>query len=243
MKTLNYKFVIMTFMQYIKSKVEVTTQSLSFGERIINDAYLFKHNTGINARIIFEIGANYGQDANMLKLFFGVPGSNVYVFEPHPQLYKYIQGRYDFNSYDYAVGDTDGETDFYLSDFSRYNPGSSTCVPYEFTKDLKKIKVNQIKMKSFLDKHKEIDEIDFLKVDAEGLDYEVLVGFEEYIHKVKCIQTEAEQYSMTYGHHIFSDIVQFLISNNFELVSYQNHCGMQSDSLWIRNDLMIRKWR
>lgn len=239
MEKLNYKYDTMTFSNYVKSKINICSKAIGYGDRVLDDAYLYKMWTGTSAKIIFEIGANYAQDANMMRLMFGAKDEDIYVFEPHPELFKYIEDRFDFNAYNVAVGDKNSEIDFFLSDFKSVNSGSSTCMPYQFTDKLKKIKVPMIRMDTFLEEN-QIEEIDFVKVDVEGVDYEVLSGFGKYINRIKCIQTEAEQFVRTEGQHTFEDICKLLIDSGFELVKYYNRNGVQSDSLWIRKDIIVR---
>lgn len=71
----------------------------------------------------------------------------------------------------------------------------------------------------FFEWNKEISTIDFLKVDAEGLHYEVLKGFGKYLEKVQIIQTEAKNLLEYRGkHYLFNDIARLLMDYGFVIL-------------------------
>lgn len=121
------------------------------------------------------------------------------------------------------------------------NSGLSTIKDYGYTDKWEKIEIDCISMQDFLDIHQEIDTIDFLKVDVEGVHYEVLKGFGKYLNHVKIIQTEAENLLEYDGiHYLFNDVARLLMDFDFELVTYDLH-KVQSDSLWIKRDLLRKE--
>ena len=78
----------------------------------------------------------------------------------------------------------------------------------------KKIKV--ISLKNFC-KIQKIKRIDFLKVDVEGYEYEVLKGAKEIIKNVKFIMLEVQKNDM-YANYSKNKIENFLKKNNFILI-------------------------
>ena len=82
-----------------------------------------------------------------------------------------------------------------------------------FTKQKKKI----IPLSSYLIENK-IDKVDFLKIDTEGYELEVLNGLKNKISDVKVIFFEHHYDNMIKKNYNFRDINNLLISNNFEKI-------------------------
>ena len=57
----------------------------------------------LEVKNIFEIGANFAQDADYLRSAFKLSAKDVYVFEAHPDLYSAIKKIHKFNAFNYAV--------------------------------------------------------------------------------------------------------------------------------------------
>lgn len=137
-------------------------------------------------RVIFEIGANIGSDTER----FANEGT-VYAFEPEPKLYARLvekfSGRANVNLFPYAVDTTDGHKKFFSSDietgigslhqlddnilhtplnqFEHYREGFHNS--YD---------VQTIRMDTFLDSYP-VERIDYLWIDAQGNDLNVLKSF------------------------------------------------------------------
>ena len=82
----------------------------------------------------------------------------------------------------------------------------------------KKIKV--VSLKNFC-KTKKIKRIDFLKVDVEGYEYEVLKGAKDIIKNVRFIMLEVQKNDM-YANYSKNKIENFLKKNNFILIKSFN---------------------
>lgn len=188
--------------------------------------------TDLKPQIIFEIGANYGQDAEGLRYYFDLPESNVYCFEAHPDICKEIKKLYNFNVYNSAVYNQEKEMEFNVVDINSSNTGVSSLLSAEYNKDFKKIKLKSIRMDNFMKEHK-IDKIDFLKLDVEGCNYEVLEGFGDRLKDVNVIHIEAEHIEIWKDQKLFDDIKNILSQNGFVMVYFQRYLS-QSDSLWIQ---------
>lgn len=186
---------------------------------------------------IFEIGANYGQDANFIRQCFGVPESKVFCFEANPYIEKEGEKTYPgINFINKAVSNINGKVSLHIVDAEDENSGLSTVLDYEYTKNWRTIDVECITMESYLNEHNEINSIDILKIDVEGLNYEVLEGFGTKLGIVKSIQIESE-FINYHEQHSFKDIAIFLYSMGFEMVDFKA-LYRQNDSLWIRKDLL-----
>lgn len=209
---------------------------VGFGLGMLAFCDWIKQNTTITVENIFEIGANFAQDAEYIMQYFGIPSEQVYVFEPHPDLYAAIKKIHNFNAYDNAVYNTEEEMTFNIVPHNSSNSGVSSL--FDLNNDIAydQVIVKSIRMDHFMNNHK-IRKIDFLKLDVEGATYEALEGFGERIVDVQAMHIEAE-----HGKHIFNnkkyfnDISELLLSKGFIMV-YFNRWQMQSDSFWVRPEI------
>ncbi|MGB3907576.1 MAG: FkbM family methyltransferase [Methanomethylovorans sp.] len=189
---------------------------------------------------IFEIGANYGQDAEFLRRNFGLKDSDVYIFEPHPEIISEVKKYFLFNCFPFAVSDKNEKVIFHAIKLESANSGISSLMRRKFNNDddYYDIEVEAIRMDSFISING-IDEIDLLKVDVEGAAYEVLTGFGKELNRVKAIQIEAEYMPVWVGQKTWDDISCLLSNNGFQLVHFElQEDGIQSDSFWIQKELI-----
>lgn len=222
-----------------KSRIKVHPNAISDGSSMKTYVNLVNKFCNFEVKNIFEIGANYAQDADFLRKSFNVEPKKVYVFEPHPQIFDEIKRNFDFNAYDSAVSNVSGQTTFNAIDLlhNEYkNSGISSLRDGLTTnpKNFLKVEVDMIRMDDFIREH-QIESIDFLKVDVEGMNYEVLEGFGEFLSIVKCIQTEGEYKQYWEGQKLYSELHDLLVNNKFRLISFVlSSDGVQSDSFWIQ---------
>ena len=185
---------------------------------------------------IFEIGANFAQDAEYLALKFGVEPENVYVFEAHPDIYRAITKIHKFNAYNYAVFNKNTELTFNILPITESNTGLSSILTRN-DKNTVPITLPAIRMDAFMNEHN-ISKIDFLKLDVEGCNWEVLDGFGDRLKDINAIHVEAEHQPIyNEGKHFFEDIKELLLANNFEMVYFQRSIT-QSDSFWIQKKFL-----
>ena len=87
-----------------------------------------------------------------------------------------------------------------------------------FKKNLKnfytEISINQITLRNYLIKNK-INKINFLKIDTEGSEFDVLIGAEDLLKNIELIIFEHHYHDMLKKNYTFSDINKLLIKNNF----------------------------
>lgn len=221
-----------------KSRIKVHPNAISDGSSMKTYVSLVNKFANFEVRNIFEIGANYAQDADFLRKSFNVNPENVYVFEPHPQIFDEIKRNFTFNVFDYAVSNTPGRTTFNAIDLLNnvYRNSGISSLRDGLTTDPKnflKVEVDLIRMDDFMLTHG-IESIDFLKVDVEGMNYEVLEGFGEFLPQVKAIQTEGEYKQYWEGQRLYQQMHDLLIKNHFRLIYFALSAdGIQSDSFWI----------
>mgnify|MGYP003395068763 CR=1 FL=1 len=171
--------------------------------------------------VIVDIGSQIGLTVKYFLPF----AKKIYAVEPSPDSFAALKKNKEFNKWDnvelfnYALADKDGEMEFALNDLNR----TMDCL-VQPTYDRERMKGNgwnkntlMVKTISFANFMKEagIDEIDFVKFDAEGADDLILrsEGFTSIAHKIKAIEVEFHDAS-------FPSLVQHMISLGFTARRY-----------------------
>lgn len=193
---------------------------------------------------IFEIGANLGQDSEYLRKKFNLKSSDIYIFEPHPYLIKEAIKLYGFNSFSYAISDKNEKIQFNAIDLEKnLNSGISSIRLHNYNNknEYLQIEVESMRMDKFIIEN-QITTIDFLKIDVEGSNFEVLKGFGDQLRIVKSVQIEAENIEVWEGQYLFEDISKLLISYDFELVHFELKDSCQSDSFWIKKNNIKQRY-
>jgi len=136
---------------------------------------------------VVDIGANIGQLAIGAAMIVG-DGGAVYAFEPHPDIYSYLNNNIAMNkcnhihTYNMAVGNEVGV--LFISD--KRNDDQNTIVKNQQSG----ISIKQIK----LDDMDIIEsKIDLLKVDVEGYEKFVFEGARLVLEKTECVYYESWQ--------------------------------------------------
>jgi FkbM family methyltransferase len=128
--------------------------------------------------IIFDVGANIGQSTERFNACF--PGAMIWSFEPASEYYTQLSNRF-FNTTSIrcerlAVGAIEGEVELALTTWPTMNhiAAQSAKLPSPIAiKGLEKVAMTTLD--KYCSRHK-IPRIDFLKIDTEGFDLEVLRG-------------------------------------------------------------------
>ena len=136
------------------------------------------------SNLVFDVGANVGEwSGHALK---SNPAITIYAFEPIPEIYTILISNIaskssEMQTYQLALANIDTRKDFYYYAKSIAISRMSTCyrrdsevekmIDFEPTK----ITVNVRSLDSFCHEH-EISFIDFLKIDTEGSEFDILKG-------------------------------------------------------------------
>jgi len=161
---------------------------------------------------IVDIGANIGYYVLMESKIIGNKGM-VYAIEPVPKNIEMLKKSVALNDYknikisQKALGDKDGEVNFYLSDKS--NLGG--IVKSKHTGDSEVIKVELTTLDNYL---KGKGKIDFVRMDTEGSEYEILNGMKQIL-KTKNLGLFIEIHQMYLGMEKTIEILELLKKNGF----------------------------
>jgi len=193
---------------------------------------------------IFEVGANFAQDAAYLARKWHLTPDNVVVFESHPEISGKVRNHYDFQVVPKAVAIVNSVMEFNAVKLgSTLNTGISSLLQHSVNDQTENeiVEVEVIRLDSFA----EINgwkRIDFLKIDVEGMTFEVLEGLGDFLENVRYIQIETELIPVWKGQRTQQQVYQLLEENRFQLIEHLTQMdGVQADSLWIRQDLVIHK--
>jgi len=176
-----------------------------------NGEFAFYNNIKNKINIIFDVGCR--SDTEFLD-FTG----EVHYFDPETQYINELTKQSNNNKYSYfnnfGLGNENKDLYYYPRYQSFFNRTISCKIDDERNKKLLSIK----KGKDYLIE-KNINNIDFLKIDTEGYEYEVLKGFEEYLKNIKIIQFE---YGGTFLDNNIKllDVINYLKSYDFINFSY-----------------------
>jgi len=174
-----------------------------------------------------DVGANTGQTIDVIINLF--PNSKIFSFEPTPGLSNELKKKYyDMKNifiYDYVIGDYSGITKFYTSE---YSPTNSSLKPeidlykefnsprvHDFEK-LNEIEAPSITLNEWYKNENLVNEIDVLKIDTQGSEYNVLKGARDLLStKIKIVIFEGQFLSFYKDSVPFYKTIELLYENNF----------------------------
>jgi FkbM family methyltransferase len=144
----------------------------------------------IDSPVVFDVGANIGTYCSWISKL--IPDSKVYVFEPQRLVFQMLCGNMAINNfenvypYNMALSDENKMIVFDEPDYKKTNNfGSFSLVNKDIIETTNSSSIVEcLKLDTFVDKY-QIEKIDFIKIDVEGMELEVLRGAKETINKFK----------------------------------------------------------
>jgi FkbM family methyltransferase len=159
-----------------------------------------------NGDIVVEIGSNVGE----FTLMAAENARKVFSFEPDPNcnfcIKENTRNLGHVEIIDFAASNKNGNDVFYVSS---EDADSSLIQPKVYSK---KIEIKSVRLDSWVEE-KGLSVIDFLKVEAEGAEIEVLEGLGEKIDIVKKVSVDGGP--ERYGEPTSDDVDRFLQSKGF----------------------------
>ena len=195
---------------------------------------------------IFDIGACEGEDSIRYKKTFRK--AKVFSFEPLPKNLEKIKKTVSRHSFQHeieiipvALSDKNGVAKFYVS--SGTPPGKETNELWDYgnksssllspSEELKKhhpwlkfnsqIDVKTQRMDSFCEERK-IDSVDFIHMDVQGAELQVLAGAGGLLNEIKAIWLEVENVELYQSQPLKKEVEKFMHSHGFvRLIDTVNH--------------------
>lgn len=191
--------------------------------------------------VIFEAGAHKGKDTVKLSKIW--PEGKIYAFEPVPELYQKLRENTkklkNVHTYMIALGEISGTNRLYIS--SGTSDGSSSLLSpkehlnvYPTVKFDKLLQVKTITLDEWA-KTNNINNIDFMWLDLQGMELKVLKSGLTLLKTVKVIYTEAmivEQYE---GQNLYPDIKEWLQDQGF-YIEIEKFFRGSGNILFVRKD-------
>ncbi len=237
---------------------------LKFGYKILNikkdksnlDQFLKELITNKNP-MIFDVGANDGRSIKKFKKFF--PESIIHAFEPDKEAFKILSENYNGDKYInlnfFGIGDKNEKQEFFSyrdtgkssfnkialnSKFLKYKSRVHKVTPENFLKDKYKCEIKTIENYCY---EKNINKIDFLKIDTQGYEVNTLTGAENLLKKnnIDIIQLELIFSSIYNQITNIYDIEKQLIPHGYKLFGTSNYGNLYSDFNWQCDFIYISK--
>jgi FkbM family methyltransferase len=186
--------------------------------------------------LLIDIGAHKGESIELFSKNFII--KKIISFEASPINFKYLKKKINkkkYNNTEIVLENTALGAENKIIEFNQFNESSSSTIK-EIDKESKyykrkfklinflnnketyqKIKIKISKLKDYIKKNN-IKKIDFMKIDTEGYEFEILLGLENKIKLVDIIMFEHHYDNMIKKGYTFEDINKLLIKNNFNKI-------------------------
>ncbi len=169
--------------------------------------------------IVLEAGANIGSETLLISKILNK--GTIYCFEPNPYSFERLKINISINelknvyAYDYALGEADNEIKFHIYPKGFCNSGMSS--KYMETSITHEITVIQKTVDTFVHENN-ITKLDFIKMDIQGAEIDLLNGASETLKRFKpTIFTEAcEPYNDT------KQLYEILVSLGYDVFLIKN---------------------
>lgn len=182
------------------------------------------------APVIVEAGAHIGTDT--LRMSQQWAGGIIYAFEPDPRVYLSLEKKaassHNIAAFPIALGNQTGFADFYLSksidpgytsDYAQSSllPSSKEYWQWNYIGFDDPIQVPITTLDAWAKEH-EVDHVDFLWLDMQGSEFQMLEASPEILKTVKVIQTEFSKLPFYQGTVLFDDLTGWLEERGFQKV-------------------------
>jgi FkbM family methyltransferase len=174
--------------------------------------------------VMYDLGAAGGIE-QVYRYLGGLNNFSLIGFEPDEKEVEHLKQSSEISIYPFAIGGDKGSRKLFITNFSHcsslYPPNEDIIKDYPCADFFKIIKVQEIEVISideFL-KENEVAKPDFLKLDVQGAEYEVLRGGSSVIkNSVIGIYLETHLRELYKGQGLFPDIHMMLLDLGFRLI-------------------------
>jgi FkbM family methyltransferase len=197
-----------------------------------------KRNEFKKFNLLLDIGAHKGESIELFSKNFTI--KKIISFEASPINFEYLKNKIKenkkiFNNIEILIENIALGAKNEIIEFKQFKESSSSTIKQidEDSKYFKRkfgiinflnnkkiyevIEIKISKLKDYIEKNN-IEKIDFMKIDTEGYEFEVLLGLEAKIQQVNIIMFEHHYDNMIKKGYTFSDINELLTRNNFSKI-------------------------
>jgi FkbM family methyltransferase len=221
----DYKFLktiprfVETSVKFLNTSIKVPdVASLLFLNHELFGLEIYKFETSKKAPLIVDCGANIGMSIIYFKKLY--PNAKIIAFEPDKKIFDYL--KYNTNSFKFdnieLINKGLWKEETTLKFFSEGSDGGRIAIENDINNI---IQIETIKLSNYLKNN----EVDFLKIDIEGAETEVLLECKDEIKNVRNLFIEYHSFSNE--KQTLSVILDILENNGFRY--YIEHIGVKSN--------------
>ena len=220
---------------------QVTPTNTSSKNYLLFNFYDTLKKIGFTPQHIVDVGANHGTWTREALRYF--PDAYYTLLEPQEWLQKSFQDILDTNSkvqfYPVGAGEREGFFQFTIVD------RDDSCT-FKFSQEeakaagFEQIEIPVVTLNNLLSKN-DLPVPDIIKIDAEGLDIEVLKGASNFFGKTEIFMVEAGVVNKSFDNS-FLKIINFMDENNYRLFDITDiNRPFQPQVLWLVELVFVKK--
>jgi len=201
------------YKRYEESSINFLGKNIKFSDNeafigMVNEIFIKKNYMFIsktNAPLILDCGANIGLSAIFFKQIY--PKSKIICFEPDPKIYELL--KYNLNQFNYNDVQIFNSAVWVRDEKLIFETDKSWGGKIVSENNNKTITIDAINLNKYLH-----DKVDFLKIDIEGAEYDVIMNCSELIIK-NVNYIFFEWHSFSNKDQKLGEILNFFEKNNF----------------------------
>ena len=189
--------------------------------------------------IVIDLGAGVGEETIIFSKLVGDLGK-VYSIEAHPRTYHCLENLVKSNSMsnvltsNLAIGNINNE--IFFSDFNNHEANKILKVAASFNAGLK---IKQITLDHFIEMNN-IIKIDFLKINIEGAEFEIIENMSQSIKIIKNIAVSCHDFlSENISKNIKRTLTSYLENNGFDVISLQTEHTVRDSWIYGKNNNVL----
>jgi FkbM family methyltransferase len=192
----------------------------------IREDEIIEHFLPKQGDIVVDIGAHIGHYTLIASKRVGTNGK-VVAIEAHPGNFEMLNRNIKLNrltniiSLNHAVYSKETKVKLYVPGEESGNTIYNTLISDRATNEEKFVEVNANTLDYLLQSKGIKQEVNWIKIDVEGAEFEVLKGAANILSKSKDIALLIEVHNLTGGKNLYGPIMEFLNSYNF-IVEFEN---------------------
>ena len=223
-----------------------TYNKASFGHDALHDIEKIATSYGLDVKTILDVGAHFGGSAENFRDRF--PAATIHCFEPNPTSFEKLKLRFsadqNIKPHQIALSNEHGTLPFYVYENACINslvPNAPFAESYNEVADTIDVEVNTTD--SFL-ALQGISHVNFMKIDTEGREPEVLLGAIEALKK-HAIDFLYLEFNSIFSEEKSSPLVK--IASILEplgyrfIATYNDYCTFDDQHFNVSNVLYFRK--
>ncbi|TMM57542.1 FkbM family methyltransferase [Maribacter algarum] len=192
-------------------------KNLPFGINPLND--IQRRFPNHELKIFFDVGANVGEYVDHIQKFF--PNAEISCFEPISTTFEILKSHVqnqNVNCYQIGLGSENTEMEISIDQNSRSDMNSLVNVVRSDNPDLVSETIQIRTLDDFCSEHS-VTSIDYLKIDTEGFDLEVLKGARNFIQNqyVSFVEVEVSMNPENTFHVDFVEVKHYMENFGYRL--------------------------